>query len=266
MEPRVGYVTNTGGRGTLQVVWACLVTIGLCTWTVQRPNIVPFTKQRIPALARKQLFWMTLTIFCPEYVTYIAIDQWQNARKCKEIQKLGHPDFTIKQGFYVAMEGLIVRTYDDVSVGAGENHDSTKRGVPRDQKIYMDDLIILVREKILEPPSISLHSLEECSKTDNFARFITIYHVMILSSQLSAASPAAFPSRFLRSQHLLLSSAQPASSFSGGTNHSTCEQALLSNLAPKRPKSFVRSWMTFRFTPPNRPSAKWQTTFCSGAA
>ena len=178
-EPRVGYVANSGGRGTLDLVWVCLVTIALCTWTVQRPNVVPFTKQRFPALARKRLFWMTLTVFCPEYVTYIAIDQWRNARKYKEIQNLGHPDFTIKQGFYVTMEGLIVRTYDNVSVSGGEKHDSTERGVPQDQKIYMDDLIILVREKILEPPHVSLQSLEERSKTDNFARFITIIHVGI---------------------------------------------------------------------------------------
>jgi hypothetical protein len=180
MESRVGYVANTSGRSTLKLVWSCLVTIGLCTWTVQHPNVVPFTKQRIPALVRKRLFWMTLTLFCPEYVTYIAIDQWQNARKYEQIQKLGHPDFTIKHGFYVAMGGLIVRTYDDATVGAGEKDDSsTKRGVPQDHGIYMDDLIILVREKILEPPRISLHSLEERSKTDNFARFITIGHVII---------------------------------------------------------------------------------------
>lgn len=178
-EPWVGYVANNGGRSTLQLVWTCLVTIGLCTWTVQRPNVVPFTKQRIPAVARKRLFWMTLTIFCPEYVTYIAIDQWQNARKYRGIQKLGHPDFTIKQGFYVAMGGLIIRTYDELPVGAGDKHDLTERGALRDQIIYMDDLIILVREKILEPPHISLHSLEERSKTDNFARFITIGHVIV---------------------------------------------------------------------------------------
>lgn len=178
MEPRVGYVANTDGRSTLKLVWGCLVTMALCTWTVQRPNVVPFTKQFIPALARKRSIWMTLTIFCPEYVTYIAIDQWQNARKYKEIQKLGHPDFTIKHGFYVAMEGLVVRTYD-VAVNAGEKDKPTELRVTREQKIYMDDLIILVRQNILEPPQISLHSLEERSKTDNFARFITITHVIV---------------------------------------------------------------------------------------
>jgi len=122
---------------------------------------------------------LTLTVICPEYVTYIAIDQFQDARKHRVIRDLGYSDFTIKHGFYVAMEGLVVRTYDDASVSAGEEYDSTKRGAPQDQKIYTDDLIILVREKILEPPRISVHSLQERSKTDNFARFITIIHVII---------------------------------------------------------------------------------------
>jgi hypothetical protein len=46
LESRVGYVAPSDGRSTLELVWSCLVTIGLCTWTLQRPNIVPFTKQR----------------------------------------------------------------------------------------------------------------------------------------------------------------------------------------------------------------------------
>jgi hypothetical protein len=79
LELRVGYVAPRDGRSTLELIWSCLVTIGLCTWTVQRPNIVPFTKQGLPELARKRLSWMTQTVSCPEYVTYVAIDQWQNA-------------------------------------------------------------------------------------------------------------------------------------------------------------------------------------------
>ncbi|KAF7506202.1 hypothetical protein GJ744_012182 [Endocarpon pusillum] len=104
LESRVGYVAPSEGRSTLELVWSCLVTIALCTWTVQRPNIEPFTRQRVPELARKRLFWMTQTVFCPEYVAYVAIDQWQNARKCKQIQKLGHPDFTFRHGFYLPWE------------------------------------------------------------------------------------------------------------------------------------------------------------------
>jgi hypothetical protein len=78
------------------------------------------------------------------------------------------------------MGGLVVRTYDNADVDAGgNNHSSPKRGVPQDVEIYMDDLISLVRGRILEPPRISLESLEERSKTDNFARFITIGHVIV---------------------------------------------------------------------------------------
>jgi hypothetical protein len=137
---------------------------------------------------------MMITIICPEYVTYIAIDQWQNARKYKQIQWMGYPDFNIRHGFYVAMGGLIVRTYDDATVYVGGKDDSsTKRGVLQDVEIYMDDLIILVREKILEPPRISIDSLEERSKTDNFARLITMGYITIFIISTIGRLASNFP-------------------------------------------------------------------------
>src|SRR5437763_14094824 len=104
-EQLVGYVSS-GNKGTLDLLWSCFVTIFLCTWTVQRPDVVPWTTTKTE-MFRKRIFWMMITLVCPEYVAWIAIDQWHSARKFKLVQQLGYPSFTMKHAFYVAMGGLV---------------------------------------------------------------------------------------------------------------------------------------------------------------
>ena len=161
-EQRVGYVIRGGGRDTLGLLWTCMVAICLCTWTVQRPNVVGRESGTI-GLIRKKAFWMCLTIFCPEYVAYVAINQWLTVRKVEQVKALGYPESTIVHAFYVEMGGVVIRT----------NHEARDDKKSDVYTIYMADLLILLRERIIGVPDISLEDLKERSKTDNFARFIT---------------------------------------------------------------------------------------------
>ena len=173
-EQLVGYV-NSGGRGTLDLIWSCLVTICLCTWTIQRPDVVPWTTKKT-AVFRKRIFWMTITLFCPEYLAWVAIDQWQSARKFKLVQQLGYPSFTMKHAFYVAMGGLVIQI--NTQSRTDEHGDPIGKRKTVQYPIYMDDLLILLRSQIIQLPEITEQELEERSKSDNFARFITAFHVI----------------------------------------------------------------------------------------
>lgn len=35
-----GFVPNPTGRGTIEVLFSCIVTLGLCIWTAVHPDVV----------------------------------------------------------------------------------------------------------------------------------------------------------------------------------------------------------------------------------
>src|ERR1700749_2222933 len=97
----VGFTANSG-RGTLDLIWSCLITILLCTWNIQRPQFVTRTSHRTKVFGNRS-FWFAITILCPVYVIGVAFEQWWRARKYREIRKLGYNDWTMQHGFYIDM-------------------------------------------------------------------------------------------------------------------------------------------------------------------
>ena len=136
---------------------------------------------------------MTITLFCPEYLAWVAIDQWQSARKFKLVQQLGYPSFTMKHAFYVAMGGLVIQINTQPPTDEHGNPMGKEKTVQ--YPIYMDDLLILLRSNIIQLPEITEQELEERSKSDNFARFITAFHVIIFRGPL-LWSTGKWPSHF----------------------------------------------------------------------
>jgi hypothetical protein len=120
---------------------------------------------------RKKTFWMLITLLYPEYVTWIAFEQWQRACKYKDVCKLGHKDWTIQHGFYVDMGGYQVTLEGrspNLPVGKG-NDDILELDNGVRFTIRLNDLILLVEADVLPLPDIRIHDLEERSKNDQFA-------------------------------------------------------------------------------------------------
>ena len=181
MDPdrHVGYTINAGGRGTLDLLWSCIITIALCTWTIQRLQVIPWSVSKT-IIFRKKTLWMLNTLLCPEYVTWIAFLQWQRARKYREVCMLGHKDWTMQHGFYVDMGGFQV-TLEGASPGlqfGKGNGDILELDDGVRITIRLDDLILLMRADLLPLPNIHIRDLEERSKNDQFARFITALQVL----------------------------------------------------------------------------------------
>ena len=79
----VNYVTPPNTRGTLQILWSCLATLILCTWTIQHLNVPPQSRpqsiqRRLRRLATK-LKWMLITLLAPEFVVGLAISDYRSA-------------------------------------------------------------------------------------------------------------------------------------------------------------------------------------------
>lgn len=74
------WVGNPQGRGTLTIVIKCVTTLLLAAWVPLHLNIPSF-EQSIGARCRGFGFWATFTFLIPEWVVYIAFEQWRQMRK-----------------------------------------------------------------------------------------------------------------------------------------------------------------------------------------
>lgn len=67
------FVGEPPGRGTLGLVWSCLVTIFLCIFAFQRLNITEHPLTDLLVLHRKVL-WMLITLLLLEYTALCAFN------------------------------------------------------------------------------------------------------------------------------------------------------------------------------------------------
>lgn len=68
----VGWVSGPTERGTLTLVWSCVITIFACTWTVLHLN-VPGRHDNSLTVALRKLKWMAINILFPEFVLSKAV-------------------------------------------------------------------------------------------------------------------------------------------------------------------------------------------------
>lgn len=107
-EGLVGFVVEDGGRGTISLLWTCLLTTFLCTWVVIHPRIDKRQKFRVS----HKLALSLKTILAPEFIAVEGAQEWTQARKvvkdCRPFT--GDQPMTLVQSFYVGMFGIRYRT------------------------------------------------------------------------------------------------------------------------------------------------------------
>lgn len=75
----VGYVPNPDGRGTISLLFSCLLTLSLCVWSAMHLDLPPYGETDIEYTCR-YLKWSVLGIFGPELVIWAAWRQFISAR------------------------------------------------------------------------------------------------------------------------------------------------------------------------------------------
>lgn len=123
-----GWRSATCGRGTIDIVSSCLVTIFLCVWTTLHPPVPPYTRDwqlswsdriclgnAVPAL---------VSVIAPESLAFVAIAGFLRARRNREILRhtidkkmsLTHGYFLDMGGFYLKLSagGYLPITGDDI--------------------------------------------------------------------------------------------------------------------------------------------------------
>lgn len=103
----VGWIPESPGRGTLNILSTCLLTIFLCTWVVIHPRIDRRKKFRL----LHKLALCFKTVLAPELIAVEGAQEWTQARKTiKSCEQCTDGDLRLIQAFYVGMLGLRYRT------------------------------------------------------------------------------------------------------------------------------------------------------------
>jgi hypothetical protein len=131
-------VSSTDVRGTLDILWSCLFTLLICTWTVQHLNVPKQTpdcdklKERLFETlkrSRTKIKWMIVTLMVPEFLVGRAIQDYMMAKKSRhDMRKFAQADrveWTWTHAYYANMGGFILEV-DTTPIAPRVVHDSTK--------------------------------------------------------------------------------------------------------------------------------------------
>lgn len=163
----IGWVSGPNTRGTIDIVWGCLLTIFLCTWTALCLNIPHPHDGKLRILLRKTN-WMLWGILGPELVLSVAIGQYASARRSvRRFHRLGCTEWTLRHAFFADMGGILLQPKD-----------STPFLVNGRQLAY------LVEKGYTDCPKISADDIWDKSKADTMTRLLTLAQAAWLIVQL----------------------------------------------------------------------------------
>ena len=98
-----GWVDQPTQRGTWDILWSCLVTVFIRTYTLLCLN-VPAENDTPLIIIRRRFKWMALAIIGPEIVLTYAAGQWSRARHSIDaFHSSGHTQWTMRMAFFADM-------------------------------------------------------------------------------------------------------------------------------------------------------------------
>lgn len=107
------FVPNPPGRGTVDILLSCIITLGLCIWTAVQPDVVA-NKTALGHLIHKTN-WMLAALFVPEIVVSNSFHQWREAhrlyaawRSMTNVKKGSKNDMGLEGAFFVVMGGCTI--------------------------------------------------------------------------------------------------------------------------------------------------------------
>ncbi|EXK27644.1 hypothetical protein IWW34DRAFT_697593 [Fusarium oxysporum f. sp. albedinis] len=166
-QPLVGWKDSSDDRGSLDVLWSCLVTLLLCAWVSTYPNAgSPHDKWYHPLLDKFNL--AIITFLGPDFLFGIALGQFSSARSSvKAFKRDSHlsrgQKWKLIHGFFVDM-GCLHLTAPDYSIADGKSF-------PIDAKQFH----YLVKHGFIEFPDIDKLEIKERNSVDTLSRIITVF-------------------------------------------------------------------------------------------
>ena len=76
-----GWISDPcNGRGTLSLLYGCIFTVYICSWSAIHLNVPADNDSHWTILLRKSR-WMLVTILAPEFTTTYSWHDWKEARE-----------------------------------------------------------------------------------------------------------------------------------------------------------------------------------------
>ncbi|KAL9608011.1 MAG: hypothetical protein Q9167_007129 [Letrouitia subvulpina] len=155
-----GWVHQPNTRGTLDILWDCLVTIFLCTWTVLCLNVPAPSDSQLTIIVRK-LRWMAYAIIGPEFVLGAAAGQYKDAQRAvSAFKEMGYPKWTMRHAFFADMGGFMLCPRDSKPFPVNNKH-----------------IQWLVTHKFLEFPKVTEEDIWDKSKADRLVKYIVCLQI-----------------------------------------------------------------------------------------
>ncbi|KAH8892410.1 hypothetical protein GQ53DRAFT_861664 [Thozetella sp. PMI_491] len=109
---RLGWVASPGQRGTIDIIYACLLMLFVSVWTILHPNI-PAKDDSYRRVVMSKIIWAFLGIFSPEMVASFAAAQWKEARKdVRDMAELRVEGWTMAHAYYANSGGFLLSSPD----------------------------------------------------------------------------------------------------------------------------------------------------------
>ncbi|KAF1915796.1 hypothetical protein BDU57DRAFT_586994 [Ampelomyces quisqualis] len=162
------WVQQPNYRGTFDILWVSLVTIGISTHTMLCLNL-PAPKESYLNLVPRRILWMLLGIIGPEFVLTYAAGQWSKTKWSVIAFQDKHPEWHMRHAFFADMGGFVLHTGDGTIF-----------------PLNATQLHWLVRHDYVAFPNITRRDMWDKSKQDTFTKFITAFQVGYLIIQCSA--------------------------------------------------------------------------------
>lgn len=80
MAQMVGFEWGPNTRGTIDIVWGCVLVLVTAVWTVVHANI-PGRGDGFWRVVLRQLRWGCVSVFAPDFLTLVAAAQWDAASR-----------------------------------------------------------------------------------------------------------------------------------------------------------------------------------------
>ncbi|KAM0562393.1 hypothetical protein ACHAPJ_002083 [Fusarium lateritium] len=173
-ESITGWRDDPDGRGTLGIIWSCILTLALCVWSALHLNIPP-KGNTVTQYWLRVLRWVLLGILAPELVLWAAWRQWKSAKLLTaEMQKVlketkSNPGqskrrhgWTQLHSFYVCMGGFVIDADEELDV------------FPNSRRLTFSPSAVLLLAKCGQLPDIDPLDIKDKSKADSLAKFIVL--------------------------------------------------------------------------------------------
>ena len=180
VKHRQGWTPQPEGRGTIDIIWSCAITMSLCSWSIICMNM-PGSKESKYIVLWRKLALSSLGVACPEVLLEMAMGQWVRARECvRDFNSHDHsePNLQDRPSTNISEKTVVSRKWTMemaffADMGGFRLQTKGQDPFPIDAR----QLLYLVRKGYVQQPVLKPRMIEDKNKVDFLLRIIILCQV-----------------------------------------------------------------------------------------